>query len=77
MLTVVGIEEKTGVSTLVHKSGSRIHIYTRVRNAYLRQMKILLYTNCASIVVPQMNAQTCGVFTSSTLESRPYGSYWV
>ena len=50
-------------------------MYKRVRNAYLRQMKILLYTNCASVVVPQMNAQMCGIFTSSTLDSRPYGSY--
>jgi len=36
MLTVVGIEEKTGVSTLVHKSGSDLkqtrfaHICTNV-----------------------------------------------
>jgi len=52
-------------------------MYKRVRNVNSRQMKILLYTNCASVVVPQMNAQTCGVFTRSTLDSRLYGSYLV
>ena len=42
-----------------------------------QKRKILLYTNCATVVVPQMNAQTCGVYTSSTLDLRPYGSYLV